>query len=63
MTLTELYISDLEIQALVDNQLNWEDAKYALAAIEQSPWAKKRYDELILQKKMLRDWWNNRQES
>ncbi|MGM0422701.1 MAG: hypothetical protein ACQEQL_06350 [Pseudomonadota bacterium] len=61
--MTDTNISDLEIQALVDNELEWEQAKHVLNCIDEHPWARRRYDELVRQKNLLRDWWNSRSDS
>lgn len=63
MALSDTHISDLEIQALVDNELEWEQARHVLNYIDEYPWARRRYDELIRQKQLLRDWWNSRSDS
>lgn len=50
-------ITDYDIQALVDNELQHEDAKKVCAYIEKSAQAQKRYHELVEQKIMLKTWW------
>lgn len=50
-------IDDLDIQALVDAQLDWEAEKRVWVAIKNSPEFFKRYQELINQKKALLLWW------
>lgn len=52
-------INDYDIQALVDNELDWEQQKLVLNAIETNPAVSKRYDELCAQKKILQHWWND----
>ena len=60
MTIDDVNITDFDIQALVDNELEWEQAKYVLAHIDQHPTAQRRYEELVRQKKLLKDWWKRR---
>lgn len=50
-------IIDLEIQALIDNELDWEEEKRVRAAIEKNTCAKKRFEQLKAQKKMIIRWW------
>ena len=50
---------DFDIQALVDSQLSWEDEKRVWKAIESNPDLKRRYDELVRQKKLLLQWWSS----
>ncbi len=50
-------IDDLDIQALVDSQLSWEEEKEVWKAIEKNPQFTKRYQELTNLKKALLLWW------
>jgi hypothetical protein len=50
-------INDFDIQALVDSQMGWEDEKRIWKEIEGNPALKRRYDELVAQKKLLLQWW------
>ena len=50
-------IDDLDIQALVDSQLGWEEEKSVWNAIEADPRLHKRYQELTDLKKTLLMWW------
>ncbi len=50
-------VNDFDIQALVDSQLGWEDEKRIWKEIENNPALKRRYDELVTQKKLLLQWW------
>lgn len=50
-------IDDFAIQALVDQQLDWESEKRVRAYMQMNPVARKRYDELCRQRDMLRSWW------
>lgn len=53
-------VTEYEIQALVDNQLEWENAKDVLRYIDQNPWAQAYYEQLVRQKKLLKSWWEDR---
>jgi hypothetical protein len=55
--MTDSIITDYDIQALVDNQLSWEEEKLVRQHILASSQAKERYDELIRQRKVLQHWW------
>lgn len=50
-------ITDFDIQALVDNELSWEQEKSVRAYLEATPEAHKRYKELCRQKRLLQEWW------
>jgi hypothetical protein len=50
-------ITDFDIQALVDNELGWEEEKHVWAYIEAVPDAERRYKELVQQKRLLQQWW------
>ena len=54
-------ITDYDIQALVDNELTWEDEKRVRAHLKNNPEAEKRYQELMLQRKSVRGWWKRTQ--
>ncbi|MCE7887570.1 MAG: hypothetical protein DYH13_08755 [Alphaproteobacteria bacterium PRO2] len=54
---TRQTITDFDIQALVDNELGWEEEKSVRAHIESDPDARHRYEELIRQKRLLLEWW------
>jgi anti-sigma factor RsiW len=53
--------TDLDIQALVDSQLDWEEEKRVWSYITQDPALYARYQELLTQKKLLVAWWNSEQ--
>lgn len=53
-------INDFDIQALVDNELNWEDEKRVLSAIQSDPKAMSRLQELKAQKLLLQNWWKQK---
>ena len=52
-------ITDYDIQALVDNELAWEDEKRVRAFLKENPNAYKRYKELAMQRNTLQNWWKN----
>lgn len=49
-------VTDYDIQALIDNELDWESEKRVRLHLEHNPHAKKYYDDLVHQKKLLRLW-------
>jgi len=51
-------VTDLSIQAFVDNELDPAESSRVREFIESSIDAKRRYKELCRQKKMLVLWWN-----
>ncbi len=53
------FFTDYDIQALVDNELTWEDEKKVRDFIGRNPPAQKRYDELERQKNLLKEWWRS----
>lgn len=53
------YITDHDIQALIDDELDHEKAKNVRAYLDRHPNAQKRYDKLTEQKRLLQNWWNN----
>ncbi len=50
-------VTDYDIQALVDAQLDPAEEKRVWCAIEKNSLYIKRYEELIAQKKLLLSWW------
>lgn len=50
-------IDDYDIQALVDGELEPDEARRIKRKIDQTPVLQKRYDELVHQKKLLQQWW------
>lgn len=53
-------ITDFDIQALVDNELNWEQEKRVRLHLDTDPKAKARYEMLRTQKGLLQDWWRGK---
>jgi len=62
IAMEERIITDMDIQALVDNQLDWEDEKRVRRHLFQSPDAQRRYEELRQQKQVLQLWWAGRKQ-
>lgn len=58
MEMSHQTITDFDIQALVDNELEWEQEKSIRAYLEVTPEAKRRYEELCRQKRLLQEWWS-----
>lgn len=56
-------LSDFDLQAYLDSELDWERAKNVLAYIESNPSARQRYEELQKQKLMLREWWKQQKQN
>lgn len=52
-------ISEMDIQALVDNELTWEDEKRVRAYIASDARAKATYEMLRRQKVLLKEWWDS----
>lgn len=50
-------ITDYDLQAYVDGELDHERLKYVREQIKENFRLKKRYDELLRQKKHLKNWW------
>ncbi len=50
-------ITSYDIHALVDNELEWEDEKRVRAYIRDNEEARKFYNELCRQRKLLQRWW------
>ena len=53
------FITDYDIQALVDDELKHEDEKQVLEFIAYNRTAQKRYKELLHQKRLLKLWWKD----
>lgn len=53
-------VTDMDIQALVDNELGWEEEKRVRSHLAGDPHAKARYEMLRQQKALLKAWWNSR---
>jgi hypothetical protein len=49
-------ITDYDIEALIDNELDWEREKEVRRAIKNNSTHLKKYRELLLQKKLVQKW-------
>lgn len=54
------FLNDQDIQALVDNQLGWEDEKKVRKMVADDPRAQERFNALREQKNLLVSWWHHR---
>lgn len=52
-----MIITDFDIQALVDNELSWQEEKRIMEHILKSSILKKRFEKLQRQKKLLQRWY------
>ncbi len=52
-------ITELDVQALVDSQLNWEEQKRVSQGIRRSLALTAYYTRIVAQKKLLLLWWQN----
>lgn len=50
-------IDDYDIQALVDGELEPDEARRVRRKVKQNPELQERYDEFIRQKTLLQQWW------
>jgi hypothetical protein len=55
-------LEDLEIQALVDRELDDAAEKRVRAAIAESPALQKKYNQLLIQKQLLIEWFKEESE-
>lgn len=53
-------ITDYDIQALIDNELDWETEKHVRSVINQSPALSNRYNELLNQKEVIQKWFSSK---
>ncbi|MGE4312931.1 MAG: hypothetical protein AB7E85_01505 [Pseudobdellovibrionaceae bacterium] len=51
------FITERDIDALIDNELSEERASTVLSEIEHMPHLKSYYKEMLVQKALLQDWW------
>jgi anti-sigma factor RsiW len=52
-------VTDYDIQALVDGQLDLDEEKRVFRHIENNSLHMSRYEELVAQKKLLLMWWDS----
>lgn len=55
----EVRITDQDIEALVDNQLDKADAARVTYALLQNPRLHRKYSQLLTQKRLLQLWWQH----
>ncbi len=55
----EFKITDMDIQALIDNELPPDRQRLVLESIEKSPDLYKRFTLYMHQKKLLKMWWKD----
>lgn len=53
-------INDLDIQALVDNELSWEEEKRVRIHLANDARAKARFEMLRRQRELLQAWWGTK---
>lgn len=52
-------IPDYAIQALVDDELDWQEEMRIKELLKDDEDARLRYQELMQQKQLLKNWWNS----
>ncbi len=52
-------ITDYDIQALIDSELDWEEEKRVRQHIQDNPQVRERYSALLRQKQLLRTWFSH----
>lgn len=52
-------ITELDVEALIDSQLDWEKEKRVLRELERNPGLRAYHEEMVKQKKLLVAWWRN----
>jgi hypothetical protein len=55
-------ITELDVQALIDSQLTWEEEKQVWREIENNEDLMDYYKRMLIQKKLLVVWWQSMQE-
>lgn len=59
MASTHYLITDYDIQALIDNELDWEEQKRVRKAIQENPFLLRRYNEYTKQKNLIQKWFKH----
>lgn len=54
-------ITQMDIEALVDNELDPQTAARVRYAVQHDPQLHRRYSKLMTQKKLLNMWWHSQQ--
>ena len=52
-------VSDLDIQALVDNELDEENQARVIKYLSHNLKARQRYEQLLAQRQKLQEWWRS----
>lgn len=52
-------ITDMDIEALIDNELDTPAALRVRHAVERDPRLHRKYAQLMTQKRLLQMWWNS----
>jgi len=55
------HITDADIQALIDNELDHESEKRVRSCLKENNKAKERYETLKHQKELIKLWWSQKQ--
>lgn len=55
----KINFSELDIQALIDNEMDWEEQKQLLFHLESDETLKKKYHSLLEQKHLIQRWWKS----
>lgn len=55
------HITDMDIQALIDNELDHDSEKRVRSCLQNNSKAKERYETLKHQKELLKLWWRQKQ--
>jgi hypothetical protein len=51
-------ITELDVQALIDSQLGWEEEKQVLQELAHNSELNSYYKDMLKQKKLLVEWWH-----
>jgi len=60
MAMENQIVTDADIQALVDNQLSWEDAQRVANYLATHAAARQRYHDLLEQNRLIAEWWRRK---
>lgn len=52
-------VTDLDLQSIIDSGLDEKDRREVMKAVMASPDMLRRLEELILQNRLLKDWWQS----
>jgi hypothetical protein len=57
--MTSIPVTEFEVQALIDSQLDWEEEKRVRKELENNPFLRDYYRRMLEQKKLLVLWWES----